>query len=169
MKQSLTIFCLIFLIFKSDFTFSQCDAPTNLQFSYANNVSNFSWDPVIGATSYTLQLKYPISVWPAHAVSVTISSGNSYQITGLMQSLALDWRVITNCGTTVGNYATSTMTTPCPEAINPSTTNITTTSAIANWVAAPGYKTTVSDFVAGYRLAGTNDPWTTIGHTQGLL
>jgi GEVED domain/Secretion system C-terminal sorting domain len=168
MKQALTIFCLIFFLFKSDFTLAQCDAPTNLQFSYANDVSSFSWDPVIGATSYTLELKYPISVWPNHALSVNVPSGSSFQFTGLMQSLALDWRVITNCGTTIGNYTASTMTTPCPEAINPSTTNITTNSATANWIAAPGYKTTVSDFVAGYRKAGTNDPWTTLGHTQGF-
>lgn len=146
---------------------AQCDPPVNLASSYSNNVSAFTWNAVPGAVSYKFQLKFQWDPWdyPYEVVLTT----NSFSLTGLFQSAPLEWRVSANCGgpesafSAVQSYAT-----PCPQPSGLTTTNITGTSATLNWIAAPGYNTTVSDFVVSYRLANTNNAWTSLGHTSAL-
>jgi hypothetical protein len=170
MKQTIThsIILLIFsfVVLSSNMTHAQCNAPSNLQYSYSNNVSTFTWDAVPGAFSYTIQLKYPSYDWTNLEYEETVTS-NTLAMTGIMQSITLDWRVQANCvsGGSTYTQSTSPFIIPCPEPLGLNVTNITTTGATLNWTPAVGYSTFTSDFVLGYRLAGTTNNWTSLGHT----
>lgn len=144
--------------------FSQCNAPSNLSATYSNNVSTFTWDAVTGATDYIFEIKFNYDDW-ASAYVLTAST-NSLTLTGLMHSAVTDWRVTTNCGTSVSSPTASTYTVPCPQPSAPNATNITATSATVNWTAAPGYNTTTSNFYVSYRLANTSNAWTSAGSTS---
>lgn len=143
---------------------AQCAAPTNLQASYANNVTTFSWSPATGATGYTLELKQSWDSWSAPEFGI-VTSTNTYALTGIMQSISLDWRVKTMCsnGESVYQYA-STFTVPCPQPGNLTTTNIGMTGATINWTPAPGYNTMVSDFYMACKAPGGS--WISLGSTQ---
>ncbi len=142
----------------------QCTAPANLQTSYANNVTTFSWTPVNGADSYAIELKQSWDSWTAPEFG-DYTTNNVYTLTGIMQSISIDWRVKTICasGESVYQYA-PTFTLPCPQPGNLNTTNISMTGATINWTPAPGYNTMVSDFYMSYRQSGGS--WISLGHTQ---
>jgi hypothetical protein len=144
---------------------SQCSAPTNLSNSYSNNVSTFNWDAVSGATGYTLELKFVYDDWIyAEPFSATT---NSFSLTGLYHSAQLEWRVSTVCSTSTSAPSSPiAYNVPCPEPNTPFANNITGTSATINWTAATGYNTNVSNFVVSYRLANTNNAWTSAGSTS---
>ena len=154
---------LLICSFQVHTSHAQCGTPTNLQFVYANNVSTFSWDAVPGATSYYLELKYSSYSWsnPEYA---TVVNGNSLSLTGIMQSIALDWRVQAVCSSGNSNFAQSTMSIPCPVPNSLQVSNVTSTSATLNWSYEPGYNTMVSDFVVAYRAIG-NSTWISLGNT----
>ncbi|MBK7958345.1 MAG: fibronectin type III domain-containing protein [Bacteroidetes bacterium] len=145
--------------------FSQCNAPTNLNTTYSNNVSTFTWDSVPGATEYNLELKFVYDPWGSGEGFT--STTNSFQLTGIYHSAELEWRVSTNCGTsTSANSASYLYTVPCPEPSALFANNITATTATVNWTAAAGYNTTVSNFAVYYRLANTSNAWTSAGMTS---
>lgn len=161
-KQALSV---TFLSLLSHFAIAQCQAPANLTATYNNNVSTFSWDAVPGATGYLFEIKFQWDPW-ASSYGLTVT-GNSISLTGIFQSAPFDWRVSTDCGNSTYSTATaSTYATPCPEPSNPVASNITGTTATVSWTAAPGYNTTVSNFSVGYRLANTNNAWTSAGTTS---
>lgn len=163
MLKSIFIVVLLIGSFQVHTSHAQCGTPTNLQFVYANNVSTFSWDAVPGATSYYLELKYSSYSWsnPEYA---TVVNGNSLSLTGIMQSIALDWRVQAVCSSGNSNFAQSTMSIPCPVPNSLQVSNVTSTSATLNWSYEPGYNTMVSDFVVAYRAIG-NSTWISLGNT----
>ena len=144
---------------------AQCAAPSNLQTSYANNVTTFSWSPVNAADSYAIELKQSWDSWAAPEFG-DFTTNNVYTLTGIMQSISIDWRVKTYCasGQSAYQYA-STFTLPCPQPGNLNTTNISMTGATINWTPAPGYNTMVSDFYMSYRQSGGS--WISLGHTSG--
>jgi hypothetical protein len=154
----------LFLIQASMPVFSQCTAPSNLSANYNNNVSTFTWDAVSGATDYIFEIKFAYDPWTS--AGVLTANTNSLVLTGIMQSAILDWRVSTNCGTSVSSPTASTYTVPCPQPSAPNATNITGTSATVNWTAAPGYNTTTSNFYVSYRLANTSNAWISAGSTS---
>lgn len=142
----------------------QCATPTNLQTSYANNVTSFSWSPVSGATKYVFEAKQWWATWAPPAVTDTVTT-NSHSLTGIMPSLGIVWRVKAICANGVSGYDTANFTIPCPMATAPTTTNITMTSATLNWVPAVGYNTSLSDFSLGYRVLGSTT-WISLGRTS---
>jgi hypothetical protein len=166
MKKILTILWITSTVLFSTLASAQCDAPANLQASYNNNVSTFTWDAVAGATSYTIEFKYPAYTWDNLEYQTTVTT-NSLVLTGIIQSSNLDWRVKADCGSAVSNYTAAQFTVPCPSPTGLNTTNITATTATLNWTAAAGYNTTLSDFVVSYRVANSNASWIFLGHTFG--
>ncbi len=166
MKKLITLFAMAFVLFSSVNTSAQCVSPTNLTATYSNNVSTFSWDAVPGAVDYTIEIKQVFDDW-AYAEVVATTSDIFYTITGIFHSAALDWRVRTNCNTAASAFTVAQYSVPCPAPSGLTVTNITTTSATLNWIPASGFNNFVSDFVISYRLAGTNNAWTQIGHTFG--
>jgi hypothetical protein len=165
MKKIFQLIPVLFFSLASHLALAQCQSPANLTTSYNNNVSTFAWDAVPGATGYKFELKFQWDPWTS--AYVLTASTNSITLTGIFQSAPLEWRVSTDCGN--GSYSAPTATTytvPCPQPSNPVTSNITATTATVSWTAAPGYNTTVSDFAVGYRLANTNNAWTSAGHTS---
>jgi len=144
-------------------TLTPCETPTNLGFSYNNNISTFTWDAVPGAVDYTFQLGWAGGGWGAYD---DVTATNSYDLTGLMQGGNFQFRVITNCST--GNSLPSNtfvFTTPCSAPGSLSATNITTTGATLNWVPA-AVNNNNTTFSIAYRLAGTNNAWTNVGNTN---
>lgn len=164
MKKIIQALPVLFLSLLSHFAIAQCQAPTNLTATYSNNVSTFSWDLNPNAVGYFFQIKFQWSNWSSSGLTVT---GNSINLTGLFQSAPFDWRVSADCGNgSLSSPTVSTYATPCPEPSNPVVSNITGTTATLSWTAAPGYNTTVSNFSVGYRLANTNNAWTSAGTTS---
>ena len=167
MKKQFTLFALAFVIICSTKTYAQCDPPTNLASSYSNNVSTFTWDAVPGAIGYRFQFKFQWGSWNSVPVDEMLTT-NSYSYTGLFQSAPFEWRVSTDCGSSQSAFSpTQSYATPCPQPSGLTVTSIAGTSATLNWIAAPGYNTTTSDFVVSYRLANTSNAWTSLGHTSG--
>ncbi len=144
-------------------TLTPCDAPTNLAFTYNNNISTFTWDAVPGAIDYTFQLDWAGGGWGAFD-DVTVT--NSYDLANLMQGGNFQFRVITRCSTGYSiPSSTFVFTTPCSAPGSLSATNITTTSATLNWIPAPVNNGNTT-FSVAYRLANTNNAWTSLGNTN---
>jgi len=144
-------------------TLTPCDAPTELAFSYNNDISTFTWGAVPGAVDYTFQLAWAGGSWGAFD---DVTATNSYDFAGLMQGGNFQFRVITNCSN--GNSLPSNtfvFTTPCSAPGSLSATNITTTGATLSWVPAAVNNNNTA-FSVAYRLAGTNNAWTNVGNTS---
>ncbi len=144
---------------------AQCDAPTGLAATYNNNVTHFSWNGVIGVVDYTIEIKQASDSWTSAEVIQTVP-GNSFDLTGIFHSASIDWRVSANCGSAASAYTVASFTIPCPVPTGLNVTNITAGGATLNWTPAAGYNTFISDFLVAYRLGGTTNSWTQIGHTQ---
>ncbi len=164
MKKLFTLFSLAFVLLLGTTVHAQCDAPLNLVAIYGNNVSTFSWQPVTGALSYTIEIKQPQDDWSVAEIVETVTD-TFYIATGIFHSATVDWRVTANCGSGPGSPTVAQYTVPCPEPTGLNATNVTATGATLNWTAAAGYNTLISDFVVAYRLANTSNAWTSIGHT----
>ena len=165
MKKSLKIIPALFFALLSHFAIAQCPAPTNLTATYNNNISTFSWDPLPGAQGYLFEIKLQLDPWGS-GYELTLTNP-TVDLTGLFHTAPFDWRVTTDCGN--GSFSTSTTSTyatPCPMASNPVVTNITGTTATVNWTAPAGYSTNTTNFAIAYRLANTNNAWTSAGSTS---
>ncbi|MBK6378368.1 MAG: M4 family metallopeptidase [Chitinophagaceae bacterium] len=144
-------------------TLTPCDAPINLAFSYNNNVSTFTWDSVPGVIDYIFELD-----WAGGNFGLfdDITTTHSYSFANLMQGGNFQFRVRANCGTSYSlPSATYVFTVPCSAPGSLSATNITTTGATLNWVPA-AVNNANTTFSIAYRLANTNNAWTSIGNTN---
>lgn len=143
---------------------AQCSTPTGLTTSYASNVTTFGWSPVSGAIRYEFELKQS---WDGWAEWYDTSATNTYSLTGIMQSISIDWRVRAVCASGTGGYQTySNFSVPCPQPSALTASSIGMTGATISWTAAAGYNTTVSDFSLAYRRSGVST-WTSLGNTSG--
>jgi bacillolysin len=141
-----------------------CNAPTGLAFTYNGNISTFTWNAVPGAVSYSFYLGWAGGQF-GNVPNATTTT-NSYDFTNLMQGGNFQVRVVTNCAVGVSlPSATLLFTTPCSAPGGLNATNITTSSATLNWVPAVTNNNNTA-FQVAYRLAGTNNAWTTIGQTS---
>ncbi|MBK8611661.1 MAG: M4 family metallopeptidase [Chitinophagaceae bacterium] len=144
-------------------TLTPCDPPTGLVFTYNNNVSTFTWDPVPGAVNYVFELDW---AGGNYGLYDDIATTNSYDMTGLMQGGNFQFRVTTNCGNGYSLPSSTTLfSTPCSAPGSLSATNITTNSATLNWVPAQVNNNNTA-YSAAYRLANTNNAWTTLPNTS---
>lgn len=165
MKKILRVIPVILFSLFSQAAIAQCQAPTNLTATYNNNVSTFSWDAVPSAQGYVFEIKFQWDPWGS-GYELTLSNP-TVDLTGLFQTAPLEWRVVADCGNgSFSQPASALYSTPCPMPGNPVASNITGTTATVSWTAAPGYSTTVSNFSVGYRLANTNNAWTSAGSTS---
>lgn len=163
MKQTITLLILSCCLFMQQRASAQCDPATNLNATYNNNVSTFTWDAVANADNYTLQIKYLPYSWSNILYEETVPT-NSLVHVGIIQSATLNWRIIANCSNGTSTSATAVYALPCPQPTALNVTNIDVTSATINWTPAPGLNTYLSDFIASYRVLGTT-AWTSLGHT----
>lgn len=158
MKKSLTLLALTVLL-----SFYAVAQPTNLQTSYHNNVTTFSWNADNAALYYVIEIKQSWDYWPGEFIQNVYAT--SFQLTGISQSISIDWRVKAVYTQGESNFEYASFTIPCPEASNPVVSNITSTSATVSWTPAIGYNTNVSDFVLAYRKVGLSN-WISLGHTS---
>jgi Zn-dependent metalloprotease len=143
-------------------TLTPCDAPTGPAFSYNNNTSTFTWNAVPDAVSYSVDLAWAGGQW---GEAFDITTTNSYSLVNLMQGGNFQFHVITNCaGGSSLPSSTLFFNTPCSVPGSLTTTNITTSGAALNWVPAAGSNGNTA-FEVTYRLANTNNAWTSLGNT----
>jgi hypothetical protein len=120
---------------------NSCDAPTDLNISNVTASSvTINWNPMPNAVSYTLEYKPDyLSVYTVVTPDIT---GTSHTLTGLSAGTFYNFRIKTNCagssscGYSIGAFSTGVPPT-CNVPGNHTTTNITATSAIANWGVVP--------------------------------
>ncbi|MEZ4685122.1 MAG: fibronectin type III domain-containing protein [Bacteroidia bacterium] len=141
-----------------------CDPPDMLMVSdITSNAATFSWEPVAGATSYTLEYKVDGgTIW----TTVFQISGTSETVIGLSFSTGYNWRVRTNCSQGSSNFTDgpdfTTAGPTCETPSNLTVTNITTTQATLNWDPAAG----AANYSVQYRKVG--DPsWIGLGPFTG--
>lgn len=125
---------------------TSCDAPGTLTVNTITTTSaNLSWSAV-GATGYTLRWKPVASgTWTV----VTGLTGNTYALTGLVQSTAYEFQVLSICGASSSAYSASrvfTTQTPCPDSLEPN-----------NSLAAPADILVPADFSALIAVNGDLD------------
>ncbi len=156
MKKKITLLLFASILLLANNSTAQCDAPTNLQSSYSNNVATFNWDPVLGATDYVFEIDWAGGDWSFGEIAVT---SIPYTITGLMQGGNFQWRVKANCINGTSVYTTAFFSTPCLQPFNLSTTNITSVSAVLNWQQASTVNNANTGFSVSYRLANTTNAW----------
>jgi hypothetical protein len=155
--KKLFSFVLLAFVFTVPLTASaQCDAPAGLAYSYSNNVTTFTWDAVPGATEYFVAIDWAGGQW---GFGEEVTTTNSYAVTGLMQGGNFQWRVKANCGSGYSAYTAALFSTPCLSPYSLSTTNITTSSAVLNWVQSTTNNNNNTGFSVSYRLANTNNAW----------
>jgi hypothetical protein len=161
MKHIYNTFIFILLCSKLAILTAQCDAPTNLQFSYANNVTNLTWDAVSGATQYEVEVRIALSTpWPSNFTNGTLVSTNSYSITGLMIGANLQWRVRAICVNGVSTATSASYNAPCFAPYNLHASNITTSAATLTWQQQSGINYNQTGFSVSYRRANTQNTWT---------
>jgi hypothetical protein len=165
MKKIKLILSLLFIA-TSYIAFGQCDAPANLTTSYSNDTTTFTWDAVSGANYYTLEIRQSDGRPWDYAEYTTTVGTNTFKLTGIMHSVALDWRVQSSCNSGVSSFTQTSFTLPCPEASALFVTSISSNGATLNWTPALGYNTYISDFVLAYRIYNSNGSWISLGHTQ---
>lgn len=141
-----------------------CGIPANLQATFSpNNVTTFSWLPVSGADSYSLQLNW-LGAGLDNAPIDTVLQSNSLVINGLISGVSFDWRVRSVCPENISFHAYSTLITPCTAPSGLNVSNITNTGAALDWNAA--------NVVAGYGYniyykLSTSSTWIYKGNTIG--
>lgn len=148
MKKLFTLFLFSFLLAGAHKISAQCGTPANLQSSYSNNVSTFTWDAVPGATEYAFELDWEGGTW---GFGETPVSTNSFSMTGLMQGGRYQWRVRANCNGTLSTFSTALFATPCAEPFGLTTTNIKGYSATLNWQQSPVLNNNNTGYSISYR------------------
>lgn len=134
-------------------TAQSCDAPTNLTNTYnPGNVNVMAWDPVPGAHSYYLEVKWNYQSWPTHIID-TVLTGNSFTLAGIVSGVTLDWRVRTNCDSNYSSYAVSQLNTPCPAPASIAASAITSTSAQITWTPPTPVFNSPFGYTVQYKLA----------------
>ena len=152
---------------------ASCNAPSGLSTSNITTSSaTANWSSVSGATSYDVDYKASSSgSW------INIASGTtslSWNLSGMPASTSFDWRVKANCSSGVSSYAQSQFATQtiasCNAPAGLSTSNITTSSATANWRAVSGatsydvdYKTSSSGSWINIASGTTSLSWNLLG------
>jgi len=155
MKKIITTLLFSTLLLVSLKSQAQCGTPVNLQSSYSNNVSTFTWDGVPGATEYTFEIDWAGGGWSFGEMP---TSTNSFSIAGLMQGGEFQWRVRANCNGTYSNYSTTAFyNSPCLEPYNLSTTAITTNSAVLNWAQSSTVNNNNTGYSVSYRRLNTGN------------
>lgn len=142
---------------------AQCTSPVNLQESYTNNTTTFSWNNISGSTSYVFQAKRSIDSWAQASIIDTITI-NSYSLTNITPSLSIDWRVQSICTNGVSSFTSKSYMIPCPSPTNMYTTNVTMTSAVLNWTPSVGYNAYISGHTLAYKKINSNT-WIPLGNT----
>ncbi|NNC94141.1 MAG: T9SS type A sorting domain-containing protein [Chitinophagales bacterium] len=83
-----------------------CTSPTQLSVSNVQETSVvLDWEVVNGALDYTIRAK---GLTETSWITIDVNSGNSYQATGLNNSMLYEWQVRSNCnagGSNVSNYS----------------------------------------------------------------
>jgi hypothetical protein len=115
------------------------------------NSANLVWTPAPGVSTYDFQYKQSSdSLWSG---SFTISD-TTKTLNGLVSGTSYDCRVKSVCASAGSNYVQNNFITPCPTAINASSSNITTNSALLSWDAANG----ALDYTIEYKVS-TSSTW----------
>ncbi len=104
---------------------TSCDPPGYLTaFSITTNSAILSWSTV-GATGYTLRWRPAAGgTW----TTVTGLAGNTYALTGLTQTTAYEFQVLSICGASSSAYSGSVIFStiaPCPDALEPNNSLVT--------------------------------------------
>jgi Pregnancy-associated plasma protein-A/Secretion system C-terminal sorting domain/Fibronectin type III domain len=140
-----------------------CAAPTNLNVSNITTTSaTISWSGVAGASNYALEYRaLGATTW-----TTVVVTGTNKALAGLITSKIYEYRVKSNCATSVSAYATATTfttlnATACPVPTNVSVGNLTATGATISWTAASG----ALNYALDYRVSGTAN-WTTVTTTS---
>lgn len=142
---------------------AQCTSPVNLQESYTNNTTTFSWNNVSGSISYVFQAKRSIDSWAQASIIDTVTT-NSYSLTNITPSLSIDWRVQSICINGISSFTSKSYMIPCPSPTNMYTTNVTMTSAVLNWTPSVGYNAYISGHTLAYKKINSNT-WIPLGNT----
>ncbi len=130
-----------------------CNPPSALSStSITQSGATLSWNPVAGATSYTLDYKAKTAAsWITMPVNITAAT---IVLSGLSTSTAYDWRVKTNCSNGSSAYVQASLTTlAAPECNAPAgltITNISHNSATFQWSPVSG----AVNYTVEYRQAG---------------
>lgn len=119
-----------------------CSTPVGVTTSnITQTTATWSWSPVSGAVSYSVQWRYPGGAW--YALPGGPWSNTSLNIAGLQPNTAYEWRVRANCPN--GLYspwsvisAFTTLGNSCGTPSGTFTNNITETSATFNWNSVSG-------------------------------
>jgi Pregnancy-associated plasma protein-A/Secretion system C-terminal sorting domain/Fibronectin type III domain len=144
-------------------TVALCVAPMNLSVSNVTTTSaTIGWTAVSGASNYTLEYRaLGATTW-----TTVVVTGTNKALTGLIASKIYEYRVKTNCATSVSAYATATTfttlnATACSMPTNVSVGNLTSASATISWTAVSG----ASNYALDYRVLGATN-WTTVTVTS---
>lgn len=161
MKRIFLLLCVISIPLLSQ---AQCGPAANLQAVVGVNSVALSWDAVPGATEYVVQFKYPAYGWDNIEYQQTVTS-NSLNLTDVLLSVSVDWRVVTVCSGTTGliAYGPATLAFPCPEPTGLLATNIGTTNATLSWTHHPAALPDYQAAIVAYRPAGSNASWIPLG------
>jgi hypothetical protein len=161
MKKVFTLFVFMLSMQLATKSVAQCGTPVNLSVNFGNNISNFTWDTVPGATNYTFQLKSPAGInWGTFATGITT---NSFSYTGFFQSGTFNWRVISYCSASDSAFSAAQLyTVPCEAPNTPVASNITGTTATVSWTPAPVIPQIIPAFTVSYRVLGSTGAWTLV-------
>lgn len=141
-------------------------APSNLTTTNITGVSaTLNWNPVAGATNYTVQYKVASSgAWTTAGTTVA----TTLNISNLSSNTSYQWQVQTDCSgfSATASFSTSTGSGggsgggSCAAPTSLLTTNITSNSAILSWAAVSG----ASQYTVQYRVSSSTT-WLTAGNT----
>ena len=118
--------------------------------------SSLNWSAVSGASSYSIN--YKIATNTSWTVLTSSTTALTVNLAGLIPGTTYQWQVKANCGSTNSAYSESQFTTALATPNCTSTpptgltvTNVTTSSATANWTAVPG----ADSYSMQYKVLGT--------------
>ncbi|MBK9929116.1 MAG: fibronectin type III domain-containing protein [Saprospiraceae bacterium] len=118
--------------------------------------SSLNWSAVSGASSYSIN--YKIATNTSWTILTSSTTALTVNLTGLIPGTTYQWQVKANCGSTNSAYSESQFTTALATPNCTSTpptgltvTNVTTSSATANWTAVPG----ADSYSMQYKVLGT--------------
>ena len=160
----------IFILFSIN-CYSQCSIPQSI---LTNNIyffsANLNWSPVIGVHHYKIRYK-EIAATPWSYKNNIDSALVSKVLNNLVSQSDYIWQIRSHCDTTNTDYSSwsavdtfNTTTMLCPTPSGLITSNITYSSALANWNILSG----VDRFKIHYRILNTNT-WQNLSLISGNL